>query len=277
MLVPPAQPAASQPPALTIIDLTGVTSEAFDINDQGQVVGFYDILPGSFAWHAFVWQNGSLTDLGTLGGSTSAAFLINNRGQIVGTSEDPSGEMRIVMWEQGTISQVGPLAFECGDEGCVSTFPVALNDRGQTLLLADALGQTRSYLWEAGVATDLGNLGGNRTFATAINERGQVVGYSTETEDGVAHGFLWQDGTMAALVTLGGATSYAEDINDRGQIVGKSETDTGEGHAFLTQAGAIQDIGNMGFFGYPFLFINEAGQVAGTFAFGEEADSHAFL
>jgi len=48
--------------------------------------------------HAFVWQYGTMTDLGTLGGDVSAPTAINERDKIVGASNTPSGKGRAVIW-----------------------------------------------------------------------------------------------------------------------------------------------------------------------------------
>src|SRR6516162_6587597 len=49
--------------------------------------------------------------------------------------------------------------------------------------------------------TDLGTLGGSRSFAFGINDQGQVVGYSY-LPDGTYHAFLWQGGVLTDLNSL---------------------------------------------------------------------------
>jgi probable HAF family extracellular repeat protein len=67
--------------------LGGTSSAAYGINASGQVVGYAAIASG--VWHPFLYSNGQMTDLGTLGPSWSngQAFGINTARQIVGYEE----------------------------------------------------------------------------------------------------------------------------------------------------------------------------------------------
>lgn len=90
--------------------------------------------------------------------------------------------------------------------------------------------------------TDLGTLGGPSSWAYAINERGQVVGYA-DLDEVRRHAFLWtREGGMRDLGTLGGGDSVAWGINERGWVIGRSTTGSGKWTAFLwtPEAGMIE-------------------------------------
>src|SRR5688572_26331337 len=64
----------------------GYPSDAVAVNARGQVAGKYRV---SGAMHAFLWSDGNLVDLGTLGGSTSYPTAMNDAGQVIGQSMMP--------------------------------------------------------------------------------------------------------------------------------------------------------------------------------------------
>lgn len=109
---------------------------------------------------------------------------------------------------------------------------------------------------------DLGSLGGTGGEALAVNDSGQVVGFS-ETSSRQNHAFLWKNGTMQDLGTLGGDNSTAFAINAAGQVVGFSSTSSGEVHAFLWEQGVMKDLGTLGGTYSEAHGINDSGQVVG--------------
>jgi probable HAF family extracellular repeat protein len=228
----------------------GRFSEVFAINSKGQAAGYAatsEVNPVGFPiFHAILWEDGVMQDLGTLGGSYSFAEGINNRGQIVGwaasTELDPNFGDQVIhafRWEDGVMTDLGTL-------GGPSSVASGINERGQVVgaahinsVVDPAVGEPlfHAFLWQGGGMQDLGTLGGKVSFATEINNRGQVVGDSLVTGDTTAHAFLWEDGVITDLNSQIPANSSwelltAQGINDRGEIVGGGLIN-GEFHAFL--------------------------------------------
>ena len=141
------------------------------------------------------------------GGKESDALAINERGQIIGTSwANDSADQHGFVWQNGKITDLDRLS------------PVAINERGQ--VIAERAGH--AFLWQNGKITALGSLGGRTSHAVAIDEHGQVVGFST-TRSGATHAFIWQSGKMSDLGTLPGQTeSKAVALTEHNQIVGES-------------------------------------------------------
>jgi len=95
-------------------------------------------------------------------------------------------------------------------------------------------------LWRTGTMTDLGTLGGLKSFGLDVNASDQVVGWSDyrpNSQD--EHAFLWTSGAMQDLGTLEGQTeSRALKINSAAQVIGVSGS-----HAFFWSRGVMQDLG----------------------------------
>ena len=71
------------------------------INARGGDVIGQSQTAGNTASHAFLWENGSITDLGTLGGRDSFASGINERGDVVGQSQTAGNAANhAVLWER---------------------------------------------------------------------------------------------------------------------------------------------------------------------------------
>jgi probable HAF family extracellular repeat protein len=153
--------------------------------------------------------------------------------------------------------------FNCGAVGINAHGDVA--GRGQSSVY---LGN-RSYIYRNGQMTDLGDFGGGSTWATAINDAGQIVGQSarpsTDTQVGAHTAFLWQAGQMTDLGTLGGRHSLAQALNNAGQVVGYSDRPSQtHRHAFLWQNGRMSDLNVYGSETTSAAYaINDAGQIVG--------------
>jgi probable HAF family extracellular repeat protein len=255
-------------PVTDLGDLGGNHSIPQAINELGQVIGVAHTLAGR---RAFLWRDGSMIDLGSLGGRSTHPIAINSIGQVVGGSS-LAGDVAVhpFIWQNGKLSDLIP-----NDPGLLSGQAIGINDGGQIVGHLTGAGITRSVLWYNGVMTELGSLGGTRTFARGINRAGQVAG-TAETASGSNHGFFWHDGVMTDLGTLGGTSSFVTAINDAGQVIGVSETASGSSHGFLWQDGVMIDLGTLGG-GYSRpLAINKSGQVVGESVISGGA-VHAFF
>ena len=107
--------------------LGGSYSYAFGINDLGQIVGYYQTSYGYGYNRPFLYENGVMTDLGTLGDNCYPQ-AINDLGQIAGYSSngDCSRAFLYENDENGVVTSLGTL-------GGWSSMAYGINDRGQVV------------------------------------------------------------------------------------------------------------------------------------------------
>jgi probable HAF family extracellular repeat protein len=213
------------------------------INERGQIAGMSytnftaNVTTGFPTQDPFLWENGRMIDLGTLGGTNGGAGDLNNRGQVVGQS-NLAGD---VFFHPFLWTAPGPMR-DLGTLGGPTALATAINESGEVIGLADTAkfaGSTDAFLWRKGVMTDLGTLEGDCfSGAFGINARGQVTGNSITCDFTGFRAFLWENGTMIDLnvfvppgVNL--KLGDVESINDRGEMFGAGTLPSGEGRAFL--------------------------------------------
>ena len=235
----------------------GNNGQASAINNRGQVVGFSETAnpdptcPPAPTISPVLWEKGHAQPLPLIGTDPDGfANGINDKGQAVGYSGNCIAALHAVMWHKGTALQLADLGFPR------SNIANAINNLGQSVgQVRRADGSARvAALWQPdGTLTVLdqhlcncGLSGDLASFATGINNRGQVVGSTIDSGNNWSHGFIWQNRVMTDLNTLISEDSNlfiisASNINERGQISGMafvvSGPNAGNIHAYLATPG----------------------------------------
>jgi probable HAF family extracellular repeat protein len=247
----------------------GNASYANASNNRGQIVGGalnktldpyaggfwpgFTFFPVATELRAFLWLDGVMHNLGTLGGPDSAALFVNERGEVAGASYTNSTPNTTTgnptqdpfLWlpcdrdlrssgdcgddSESTAAEDGKM-LDLGTLGGTFGYPYWLNNRGEVVGQSNLKGDkhTHPFLWDGNRMIDLGTLGGDEGFAYSVNDAGEVVGFANMSGNLTHHAFLWRQGVMHDLgAPAGSQCSRALSINSRGQIVGQSQVTCG--------------------------------------------------
>lgn len=288
---------------LRLGSLGGSVTTPNSINDVGWVTGASN-LDGDANLHAVLWLDGAKYDLGTLGGPNSAVLwpVHNNHGMIAGVSDtsimDPLGET----WSCGAFFPASHKGFTCQgfvwQNRAMTTLPTLGGSNG----FATGVSNNGTIVGWAETAVHDSTCTGHQVLqfepvtynlkkgqvqieplptldadpdgaATAINDKGQIVGISGTC--GVAVGgpsatraVLWQNGAATEIPNLGGAENNTPmAINNRGQVVGFSDLpgdDNGFNAFYWSPATGTQNLGLIsGDFFSEATGINNRGQIVG--------------
>jgi probable HAF family extracellular repeat protein len=250
------------PPSFNLTDLglvqnIGPPGGVTAVNASGHAIGTL-LDPSGFYQNAFVWQNGVITNLGTLpGGNISYGYAINNSGQAVGVAQlaaaQPYNTLRAVIWQNGVITNLSDPNPDAG----VYSAAYGINSAGEIVGYENsALGYTRPVIWKpaaiaaspAGasrssnlvtittalahnfVAGDSVTIGGvsdptfNGTFVIVSVPSSTTFTYSQSGADASSgSGTAWDKSVMVMLACdFAVCSGMALAINDNGQAVGWS-------------------------------------------------------
>jgi probable HAF family extracellular repeat protein len=240
----------------TTIDDPNATNgtNAWRINDSGQIVGFYD---NPTIRHGFVYSDGTFTTVDDSSAKQTQLFGINDAGQIVGYSE-----FRSFLDSGGSFTTINGIA------------AFGINDAGQIVGRYCDRSGCHGSVDNGGSITTIDDPNAiNGTFAFGINNPGQIVGEYQDPSG--PHGFLYSGGNFATIDDPNATTqTQAFGINNAGQIVGYY-CDSSSCHGFLDSGGDFTTIDDPNASDTIAVGVNNAGQIVGYYL--DAAGYHGFL
>lgn len=207
-------------------DINITNNPGFDISkispDGNILLGEYCSTPACTYYHAFMYSNGVLKDIGTLGGNYSYAKSISaNNSLVVGVFSLAGDSVHHAFkYTVATSSMV-----DMGTLGGTNSYADAISADGELIVGgSDITGSTYSHAFMYSVTTssmvDLGTLGGTNSAANGVSGDGSlIVGVSEISSN--SHSFIYSTITssMTDLGSLGGTSSHTTAISADGTTV----------------------------------------------------------
>lgn len=214
----------------TIVELNAPSATftlATAVNNFGEIAGWYNTpCPQRVTCErAFIWD-GAFRTLPTPPDVTHVRVRgINDSGIVVGYTPQFGG--LAIAWASDQFANLGFY----GEA-------TRVNDKVEIACTMRVGGLSRACMMRRGTLYDLGTAGGEESFATDLNDRGQVI-INADMPDGSHRAFVWDKGLMTDLGTLGGTFTFGNSINNRGVVVGSSHTSSGESRPFKWSDGVM--------------------------------------
>lgn len=210
--------------AAEIIDLGDLgrnQTSAYAMNNLRQVTGTSWSPSGT---HSFLWNQGTIHDLYPLNSQdqiTVGPTGINDLGQIASGVVAKDGRYYPAIYDHGNIEILGSL----GGNRTFTGAATAINNSGVAVGYSYINSSVaHGFIYNGVMMQDLGCLPesrqGCRSFASDINDSGQIVGQGKSIGSTVTYALLWENGTVTNISPFGANWATAVAINGKGQVTG---------------------------------------------------------
>jgi probable HAF family extracellular repeat protein len=229
----------------------GYLSSAFAINDAGKVAG-------DSGGEAAFWENGTRTDLGSLGGMGSLALAVNDQGDVAGWARAPvrlhaflsSSTQPLPLQDLGTspplFDQSAAFGVNCdrvvvGQSFYASGFTRRFVAMAWTQAsgIVDLPGGNVNLMSSDMAAFDISNAGWAVGFEPASATDSRPIRWSRNVQG------QWQRTVLPTLSGIAAGMNQAHSVNNHGQIVGTSMDSQNRQRACLWEAGMAYDLNSL--------------------------------
>ena len=241
-----------------------ILTEAYGINNSGEIVGRYDDQSGRN--FGFLLSGGVYTTIDVPGSGLTWAFGINDKREIVGVHAGTGGfGFRGFLLSGGVFTSLEV-------PGATITEAFGINNAGDIVGFYQAGAKSYGFLLSGGVYTTIEVPGSSLTIATGINDAGVIAGHFMDETGSKA--FVLREGSFDTFDVSGADSTQALGLNNVGEIVGHYSVAMPILHGFLLSAGQFSTIDVPDATSTTVFGINDPGQIVGRY---DGNGRHGFL